>query len=263
MTAKTLSFMSWPPADRAAWDRLFVDGGLFQATGRGCGWSPATVDKFRYSHARWLAYLEAEYPTALELPPHDRLSRELVGDCLNALASQGLKSGSITSFLDGLVQLHAAFDPDLTPPWLRRHVRTLMADAYAKSARPDYRITIDVIWHETLVALKALEASADQTVRSAITYRDRLMLALLAFTLLRRKNLAQLQLDRDLTRTEEGWILKVEAHTVKNHREIGRLLPTTLGRYLDVYLKRVRPRLLRGKTVGRPLDQQYRWDASP
>ena len=137
MTGKTLAFMQWPAADRAAWERLFVDGGLFGATGRGCGWSPATVGKLRYSHGRWLAYLATEHPEALAWPQHERLSRELVGAWLTALASRGLKPGTITSFLDGLVQLHAAFNPDLTPRWLRRHVRALMADAYAKSDRPD------------------------------------------------------------------------------------------------------------------------------
>ena len=247
MTGKTLAFMQWPAADRAAWERLFVDEGLFGATGRGCGWSPATVGKLRYSHGRWLAHLATEHSEALAWPQHERLSRELVGAWLTALALRGLKPSTITSFLDGLVQLHAAFNPDLTPRWLRRHVRALMADAYAKSDRPDYRIKIDVIWHDFLAALRILEASADRTIRSAITYRDRLMLAVLTFTLLRRKNLAQLQLDRDLTWTEEGWNLKVDAHTVKNHREIVRLLPTALGRYLDVYLQRVRPKLLRGK----------------
>ena len=89
MTGKTLAFMQWPAADRAAWERLFVDGGLFGATGRGCGWSPATVGKLRYSHGRWLAYLATEYPEALAWPQHERLSRELVGAWLTALALEG------------------------------------------------------------------------------------------------------------------------------------------------------------------------------
>ena len=70
--------------------------------------------------------------------------------------------------------------------------------------RPDYRISIDVIWHGTLAALEALDASADRDLPSAIAYRDRLMLALLAFTLLRRKNLAQLELRASRGRKAAG-----------------------------------------------------------
>jgi integrase/recombinase XerD len=238
-----LRFESWSADDRAAWDRLFVDGGLFEATGRGCGWSTETVKRFRYCHSRWLGFLSDNHPAALQSRPHDRLSQDLIGECLARLSSDGLKRGTIASFLDGLVQLHAAFDPDLTPPWLRRLVRTLKAEAYAASDRPDYRISIDVIWHGALAALQALDASANRDIPSAIAYRDRLMLALLAFTLLRRKNLAQLEL-QSLTRSEDGWILTVEARAVKNHREIVRLLPSALGRHIDHYLDRFRPVLL-------------------
>jgi integrase len=69
------------------------------------------------------------------------------------------------------------------------------------------------------------------------------MLALLAFTLLRRKNLAQINL-QDLSMSEDGWIITVEAQRVKSGREVVRLLPAGLGRHIDRYLQRFRPVLL-------------------
>jgi hypothetical protein len=243
-----LAFEHWPAVDRAAWDRLFVDGGLFETSGRGRGWAAATVRKLRYSPRRWLGFLSVTQPDALLRDPHGRFSGELISECLIALASEGLKPGGIASFLDGLVQLHAAFDPERTPQWLRRLARTHMCEARAATERADYRISVGTIWHGVLSALRVLEnKETTPDLASAIAYRDHLILALFVFTLLRRENLARLDLQMNLTWTEDGWLVWVDASAVKNRKEFVRLLPTALGRCLEIYLTRFRPILLGGR----------------
>jgi integrase/recombinase XerD len=240
-----LRFEDWPAADRAAWARLFAHGGLFDEVGRGCHWSKATVTCRRHYHERWLGFLSGRHPEMLARAQHARLTRELIAECWETLAAEGLRRVTIASLLDSLVQLHAAFDPELTPSWLRRLARTLMAESVADLDRPDYRITLDTIWYKALAALRALEESAEPVdMAEALAYRDRLILALLTFTLLRRENLTRLNLERDLTRSKDGWRVVIAAALVKNHREVVRLLPDSLGQHLDTYLARFRPMLL-------------------
>jgi integrase len=242
----------WPLADRAFWDALFLDGGPFGETGRGCGWSAPTIRRFQYCHRRWLGFLGWSDPAALALAPHERLTRERVRQCRASLKAGGLKPASIASVFDGLLQLHVAFDPAATPDWLRRFVRTERSEAHAATSRPDFRIAIDTIWHGTLAALKSQDASANtDDIQTAMVYRDRLILAMLTFTPLRRKNLAAIELGTTLTQMEDGWQLKIVAAEAKTPHDIVRLLPPALGKYLDVYLARFRPSLLRGRVSDR------------
>jgi integrase len=83
----------------------------------------------------------------------------------------------------------------------------------------------------------------------AIRYRDGLMIALLAFIPLRRKNLAALEIGRHLIRESNGWfVIVLRTETKKNSSCIEFAIPELLIPYLAAYLDIVRPRMLRRPT---------------
>jgi integrase/recombinase XerD len=90
------------------------------------------------------------------------------------------------------------------------------------------------------------QAENENTVRRrAITYRDGLIIALLAVRPLRLRNLAGLVLDHNLVRRGDGWWLEVAAEETKNKDPIELPWPDALVPALEIYLNRYRPFLAR------------------
>jgi integrase len=77
----------------------------------------------------------------------------------------------------------------------------------------------------------------------ALRYRDGLMISLLAFMPLRRKNLASLEIDRHLIGEGKNRAILIPAEETKTRTPIEFELPPLLVPYLDVYLRIVRPRI--------------------
>ena len=86
-------------------------------------------------------------------------------------------------------------------------------------------------------------------LQNSIWFRDGLMIALLAATLLRRRNLASLEFGVHLMRLPESYLLCIPAAEVKNRRPIEGLLPDRLTPLIDRYVEFHRPRLLQGSAT--------------
>jgi integrase len=79
---------------------------------------------------------------------------------------------------------------------------------------------------------------------NAVRYRDGLMIAVLAFIPLRRKNVA-IEIGRHLVQDGDGWFIIIPCTETKTSTPIEFAVPELLGPYLATYLNVVRPRLLR------------------
>ena len=80
---------------------------------------------------------------------------------------------------------------------------------------------------------------------SAVLYRDGLMISLLAFIPIRRKNLAALEIGRHIVSEGDGWSVIIPAEEAKTGAPIEFQVPDLLIPYLALYLDLVRPYLLR------------------
>jgi hypothetical protein len=94
----------------------------------------------------------------------------------------------------------------------------------------------------------ALTPGARIRMADAVRYRDGLMIVLLAFIPLRRKNLAALEIDRHLVQEGEDWFVIVPAEETKTSNSIEFHVPAFLYPYLAAYLDVIRPRMLRNMT---------------
>ena len=79
----------------------------------------------------------------------------------------------------------------------------------------------------------------------AIRYRDGFMIALLADAPLRHKNFAALEIGRDLIQEGEHWSIVVPPEETKTNTGLEFEIPEDLRERLSIYLKRVRPRMLK------------------
>jgi integrase/recombinase XerD len=85
-------------------------------------------------------------------------------------------------------------------------------------------------------------------IADAVRYRDGLIIALLAFMPLRRKNLAALQIGRHLIQEGENWFVIIPAEETKTSVSIEFDVHEFLYPYLAAYLDVIRPRMLRDVT---------------
>jgi integrase len=83
------------------------------------------------------------------------------------------------------------------------------------------------------------------STKAAIQYRDGLMIALLAFAPLRRKNIAALEIGRHLIRESDEWFIIIPREETKTRRvSIEFPVPKLLESHLAIYLDIIRPQLL-------------------
>jgi integrase/recombinase XerD len=93
-------------------------------------------------------------------------------------------------------------------------------------------------------AEQSTAAGSTVSTDQATTYRDGLIIALLAAVPLRRRTIACLRLEQNLVKVGDAWSLQIDAIDNKSRRSLEFSLPAALNSRLDTYLQRFRPHLL-------------------
>jgi integrase len=120
-----------------------------------------------------------------------------------------------------------------------------------------------LVTSETLYALgmelmdRAFANGKSAKTRSVQTsYRDGLMIALLALVPLRRRTLAALRIGKHLVRSGDLWLLDIPAEDIKTKRPIEYPISAELSGRIDFYLNRIRPQIPGART------HDYLWASS-
>jgi integrase len=93
----------------------------------------------------------------------------------------------------------------------------------------------------------ASETSSPNKI-AALDYRDGLMLLVLAYAPLRRRNLAALEVGRTLVKAGDGWTIALPANETKSHKDEEYALPVYVSRCIDRYLSIYRPIIFASST---------------
>ncbi|MHC4984145.1 MAG: tyrosine-type recombinase/integrase [Planctomycetota bacterium] len=154
---------------------------------------------------------------------------------------------TVWSYISNLHNIHYRLAPDHDWSWLRDIVNRLHLRVGSRHIAPGRLRPIDELFRAGMAAMDRAEAEGPQPrLRDSIHYRDGLMVALLAGTLLRVKNFAALELCRSLIRQSDGYLLVVPSAEVKNRQEIEQPIIGRLTPYLDRYFAQHHARLLQG-----------------
>ena len=109
----------WPTQDRAAWDALFIDGGIFDERGPCVDWSAGSRCKREQSYGHWLGFLKNAGLLEPACLPAGRFTQDAVRAFVEATRA---RVSPITTSMQttDLYVLATALDPDRDWSWLKR-----------------------------------------------------------------------------------------------------------------------------------------------
>jgi integrase len=238
-----LPFDQWPAADQHLWEAATNGSDPFsEATGARL--AVASKKQYLFAWRCFLAFLSIEDPSALDLSASERLTKARIRSFAHHLAKTHIPR-SVAIQIDALYKAARVMIPELDLAWLK------LVKARLHSAAPLQRACGPVVTSPQILAvgqqlMDELDHQAEDrlTLAQALRYRDGLMISLLAFMPLRRKNLASLEIDRHLIGEGNSRFIFIPAAETKTRTPIEFAIPELLLPYLDAYLRIVRPRIL-------------------
>jgi integrase/recombinase XerD len=234
----------WPLEDRLLWERATNDSDPFSEA---AGTRLAVTSKHQYLFAwrRFLGFVVLEDRSALVLRPVDRLTRERVRSFANHLAETNIPR-SVAIQIDALYKAARIMLPNEDLSWLKSMKARLHSAAPVQQAGGPIITSLQILQVGlTLMTQNAPTVEGRSNLSSAVRYRDGLLIALLAFAPLRRKNLAALEIGRHLVGGEDERYIIIPALETKTRTPIEFAIPDVLLPYLEVYLAAIRCRLLK------------------
>jgi len=238
-----LPFAQWPEADQRLWASAVAEDDPF-ADAPGARLAKTT------RHSRWMAwrhflgFLTITEPEALQVAPARRVTIDRVRDYARHLGETNTPY-SVACQIDAFYGAARILLPKQDWTWLR-HMKKRLFTAAPKPRRGPVITSMQLL--ELGTALMAeCQVTRGQPVGldTAIKFRDGLMIAWAAYLPLRHKNLAAIEIGRDLIQCAEKWCLIIPPEESKTRVPIEFEIPSEIEAYLATYLEIVRPRLLR------------------
>jgi integrase len=209
----------------------------------------ATQHCYLFAWRRFSGFLLLYEPDALQIAPAERLTVERVRAFRAHLAETNIPI-SVAVIVDAVYKTARLLMPERDWRWLKE-IKARLYRAAPSSARIKPVITSLQLLElgEQLMEESKPKPGALVSTKDAIQYRDGLMIALLAFAPLRRKNVAALEIGRHLIWEGDGWFVLIPREETKTKRiPIEFPVPKLLEPYLATYLNIVRPRLMYAPT---------------
>jgi integrase len=240
----------WPARDRELWDKAVEPGGLFGG-GAGSHWSAATRVFVASGYNRWLSWLASKELLDPDLRPADRVSRERVAAYVDEMQTE-LAPYSVLDRIQGLHDALRVMAPESDWEWLRLLRRSLKAQVRpTRDKLSRLKHPADLIAHGERLMDEAEASSQPSARRRAILYRDGLLIAMLAYRPVRRRNLAMMRLGQHLVKSGGSWRIVFAAEETKTRVPYEAILPAALAPRLERYLDVHRPVLLYGEPTER------------
>ena len=239
-----LPFPDWPNTDKRMWNDALANDDPFDDA-PGSRLAKTTLHKYWMAWRRFLGFLSIEESAALDTSPSERLTKERANRFVEHLRKTN-SPHSVAIQIDSLYGAARTMMPKTDWTWLRAMKTRLYAAApRGGSARPV--ITSVQLTELGFALMDKSDVSPGKPVKmaDAIRYRDGFMIALLAHVPLRHKNFAALEIGRDLIQEGEHWSIVVPPEETKTNTGLEFEIPEDLRERLSIYLKRVRPRMLK------------------
>ncbi|MBT7612257.1 MAG: hypothetical protein P8Q36_15255 [Alphaproteobacteria bacterium] len=186
-------------------------------------------------------------PSALLEAPADRLTEDRVIQYVDEL-DQTISPRSVWSYISKLHNMAYCIFPGYDWLWLREIVNLLHETLPSDAVDETKLVGIDEIYKLGFDIMA--EAVGGKVKRSHIAphYRNGLLLALGAETLLRPGNLSRLVIGRHLVKPLSRWQVVIPAEEVKNSKRVERTLSERLSKAIDGYLDVYHPQMLAGRS---------------
>ena len=247
---KHLPFDAWPDEDRPRWIVAFEPSDIFDDARSGAHLAAATKVGLRTAYARYLGFLITEDPARLRLPPDGRVDRESIRAFVEHLR-RSCRDTAVVSTLHSLRLFLGLICAEKDWSWLRIIAKRIAAQATPRS-NPSQGVTSAMLFALGLQLMAEAENSArvagQITKEAALTYRDGLIIALLAAVPLRKRTLAALTIDQHLVKIGDDWLLDIPSADTKTHRPLEFPVPLALCECINLYLADFRGAIMGANT---------------
>jgi integrase/recombinase XerD len=224
----------WPHLDRLHWQAALQAGDLLEQGGCRAEHSRYSNRAMEKGYGRWLAWLDSGCQLDDRVAPADRITPERVRAYAEHLEGENA-SGTVIARLIELKVTAAIMDPGRDWSWIYRMASSIRVRH--KPARPKRHRLVAI---EKLFGLgfdlMARAETETTPLRRFKTYRDGLMIALLASRPLRLRNLTGLILNQTLVQRGEVWWIQIPAAETKTRTAIEVPWPDMLVPHLETYL---------------------------
>ena len=251
-TIPVVPFRDWTVADREAWDAALHDGDILDEPGPFAGFSGHRISSMYRAYGRWLGFLGEQVVRT----GTGHLTPENIRSYIEILRAV-LASRSVVTYVEDLAYAVRGMAPEIDVTFIQAATRRLRETT--RSTR-NKRARLRPIQDLLELGLDLMRAATDVggDVQPAITFRDGLLIALLAARPMRARNITSIEIGRHLVvRGEEHW-LEFPAEEVKNRRALEFPLPEALTEPLAIYMEQHRPVLL-SQRGSRTVPQNLLW----
>ena len=232
----------WPEVDRALWQNALTPGTILDDDlGARMHLSAASNYKVERGYGRFLTYCKIHEPDCLEVAPAERISPQRVKSYVNHLTDIGNSTQTIMARLQDLGSMASLLVPERDWSFINRLASRIRARH--KPAREKSRILMtDELAQLGYDLMHA--AQGEGSIPDAVQYRDGLMIALLAYVPIRRKNFTALEIGSSIVRRQGQWFIQLTPEQTKTHAWFETILPPALEPYLEHYIEFYRPMLV-------------------
>src|SRR5688572_33223585 len=196
----------WPTEDRRLWAAaLKAEDLLSEFGGTRADHRPISNHSIERGYGRWLTYL-AQKGFLDEKPPADRIKPAEVKSYIAELDQLGNRNSTILQRLSELKQMAMIMGPDRDLAFINRLAGKIRGRAATPSRKQARNVGADKLYALGLDLIRQATTGPHSSRRSAILFRDGLIIALLALRPLRRRNMADLTLGRDVIAVTGKWM---------------------------------------------------------
>ena len=246
---KHLPFKDWSELDRQLFEAAFPAAAdpFDETVGPGADLRPRSKSIISYGYARWLAWLAREMPESFAASPAERVTRERIKAYASSLGKT-MKSASVGSYIAWLFFACRYMFPCHDWEWLKTIKTRLETNG---SRRPHRALPFDSVtlqdvglkmMDEAVVLLINVDRTDQRQLREVVElFRDGLIIALIALTGLRRRNLQSLTLGDTIKRAGDVWCISINPRDSKTNVAIEISLPESINSRIVWYITEVRP----------------------
>ena len=238
----------WPTSDRDAWMRACKPARALSAPGPAAHLRSITQQKHAKEWGYFLRFLEIEGLLNDDEKIGDRLTVPRLGDYIDAITA-GCRASTVRRRVMQLSYAVAAMVPDRDWTWVRRHPALPTEREAAASSKERAHCDPAALVAGARELCRAAEGLKDPLL-AAVRYRDGVLLAFAFWSVLRRKNLAELVIGKTIIITPDYARVIFQPGMVKNDQVLEMQVPAWLLPDLRHYIDKHRPSLLRGGADG-------------
>jgi integrase len=239
-----LPFELWPDADRKAWRAACEPAARLKRGGAAGHLRPASREVHERHYGSFLGFLERNRLLRRDALAAANVTPENV-DAFLAEAKARMSSTTVHVAMCCLRRTALYMIPGLELGWLNEIAKDLAVVAHPRS-KFDRLVLPERLIEAGLALFQEAENSHTITkLAQASQVRNGLMLAMLGFHPIRRKNFAALEIGRSLVKIRGKWWIVLSAAETKENRADERRVNKLLIPFIDRYLDQYRPALIR------------------